>query len=262
LKQILLNLITNAVKYNRRGGSVVIQTDKMPLDDQGIEYTRVSISDTGEGIAPEDLPKLFRPFERIGAEQTTTEGSGLGLAVVKKLVEAMGGKLGVESTKGEGSTFWFEMPSGESQLNIISQSSKLPLLEPGMENGAGLILYIEDNQSNIELMEHVLLVQRSGIQLVTDIYGKETLKLAIEHRPDLIMLDLNLPDMHGIEVLRSLKANEITHSIPVVIISADAMPKTIEELLKEGAKRFLTKPIDVMELLEVIDKYVVSQLGR
>ncbi|MEI7422321.1 MAG: ATP-binding protein [Prolixibacteraceae bacterium] len=262
LKQILLNLITNAVKYNRKGGSVVISTVRMPPDNQGIEYIRISITDTGDGIEQGDLPKLFRPFERIGAEQTPTEGSGLGLAVVKKLVEAMAGKLGVESKKGEGSTFWFEMPSSESQLNIISQSGNFPPLEPGLENKAGVILYIEDNQSNIELIEQVLLMQRSGIQLITDIYGKETLKLAIEYRPDLILLDLNLPDIHGLDVLRSLKANEITNSIPVVIISADAMPKTIEELLNEGAKRFLTKPIDVKELLEVIDKYVVSQLDR
>lgn len=259
LKQILLNLITNAVKYNREGGSVVIQTDRMPPDHQGIEFIRVSVSDTGEGIAQEDLQKLFHPFERIGAEQTTTEGSGLGLTVVRKLVEVMGGKLGVESTNGQGSTFWFEMPSSESQLIVISQSSKLPSQESRVENNGGLILYVEDNQSSIDLIDQILFIQRSGVQLITDIYGKETLKLAIEHRPDLILLGLNLPDIHGIDVLRSLKKNEITHSIPVVIVSADAMPKTVEELLKEGAIRFLTKPIDVMEFLEIVDKYIVHQ---
>ena len=258
LKQILLNLISNAVKYNREGGSVTVRTEKMPPNVEGTVSIRISVSDTGPGISPEDLPKLFQPFERIGAEKSSTEGTGLGLAVVKKLIDAMGGNLGADSEPGNGSTFWFEMPYCENQLETAEKSGKLTELESGPTGKNGTILYIEDNTSNVELVEQVLTIRHSSIQLITNARGKQAVKLAITHKPDLILLDLNLPDIHGTEVLSLLQAEEKTRAIPVVVISADAIPKSIEKLLKAGAKNYLTKPIDVLELMKIIDEFVVG----
>jgi PAS domain S-box-containing protein len=256
LKQILLNLLNNAIKYNREGGQVFIKTEQILQKDELLPLVRISVTDTGLGISTDDLPKLFNPFERIGAERTQIEGTGLGLAVVKKLIDAMRGKLGVESTLGEGSTFWVEFPGCESQHDILEKSGKLNVLDANLTVKKGKILYVEDNASNIELVEDILSFQHEGIQLFTTIYGKSAVNMAITHKPDLILLDLNLPDIHGSEVLKLLLAEEETRKIPVVIISADAMPQQLEKLLKAGAKYYLTKPLDVPELLKVIDRYI------
>jgi CheY-like chemotaxis protein/anti-sigma regulatory factor (Ser/Thr protein kinase) len=259
LKQVLLNLVTNAVKYNIADGSVLIETAIIPGQTTETEQVRISVSDTGVGIAPGDIPKLFTPFERIGAEKSATEGTGLGLAVVKKLVDAMGGRVGVESTHGKGSTFWIEMPLCKSQLESAEKSGILSEIRPEKEVGTGNVLYIEDNASNVELVDQILSTMHSGINLVTSMYGRDTVPIARNSNPDLILLDLNLPDIHGSEVLRLLQEEEQTRNIPVVVISADAMPKTIELLLKKGARKFLTKPLDVMELLKVIEEFVVKK---
>ena len=256
LKQILLNLLNNAIKYNREGGQVFIKTEQILQKDEPQPSVRISITDSGFGISTDDLPKLFNPFERIGAERTQIEGTGLGLAVVKKLIDAMSGKLGVESTLGEGSTFWVEFPGCESQHDILEKSGKLNVLDANLPIKKGKILYVEDNASNIELVEEILSFQHEGIQLFTTIYGKSAVNLAITHKPDLILLDLNLPDIHGSDVLKLILAEEETRKIPVVIISADAMPQQLEKLLKAGAKYYLTKPLDVPELLRVIDRYI------
>jgi len=255
LKQILLNLLNNAIKYNSLGGSLIIKTEK--LDQLGdIVPVRISVSDTGLGIAEEDLPKLFSPFERIGAEKSATEGTGLGLTVVKKLTDALGGKTGVESKPGEGSTFWIELPNCENGLKKVEKSGILSKMEFNSDLRPGKILYIEDNESNIELIEQIIFVHRSNIQLITNTYGKRAVDLAITHQPDLILLDLNLPDIYGAEVLELLKAEERTCSIPVVVISADAMPQQLESLISAGAKSYLTKPIDISIFLTTVDKYI------
>ena len=254
IKQILLNLITNAIKYNTKDGAVLVETIVQPKNEAGIVPVRISISDNGTGIAEEDIPKLFNPFERIGAEKTETEGTGLGLSVTKKLVDAMGGSLGVESVLGKGSTFWIEFPLSEKyseeKIRLIGS------LEQKLYNKTGLILYIEDNASNVELVVEILESQRSNIRLVTDPNGLSTVPLATEYKPDLILLDLNLPDIHGSEVLKSLQNDENTRNIPVVVISADAMPQQIERLLEAGAKRYITKPLDLNLLLKIIDEFV------
>ncbi len=258
LKQILINLLSNAIKYNKDGGQVFIKTEPSPNSESDTSFIRISIVDTGLGISKEDLPKLFNPFERIGAEKSQTEGTGLGLAVVKKLMEAMGGKLGVDSTFGEGSTFWIELPGCESPHNALEKSGKLNGIETNIQVKTGKILYVEDNPSNIELVEEVLAIQHEGIQLFTTVYGKSAVNLAITHQPDLILLDLNLPDIHGSEVLKLILAEEKTRNIPVVVISADAMPQQLDRLLKAGAKHYLTKPLDISELLKIIDRYITD----
>ncbi len=254
LKQVLLNLLSNAVKYNREGGWIHVETELTDAGYAGKENLRISVSDSGLGISPADLPKLFTPFERIGAEKTETEGTGLGLSVVKKLMEAMGGFMGVSSVVGEGSTFWIELPVIESQIETAINGGDLINIKPDIPANAGTILYIEDNNSNIELVEQLLSVHRPGIKLIADIHGRQAVALARQHKPDIILLDLNLPDIHGSEVLRRLLADEKVKSIPVVIISADATPKQYLKLIREGARKYLTKPLEIAELLKVIDE--------
>jgi CheY-like chemotaxis protein len=171
----------------------------------------------------------------------------------------MDGILGVESIPGEGSTFWIELPQCESQLERAEKTGKFGDLGSKLIHNTGTILYIEDNTSNIELVEQILSNQRPSIHLITNIYGRQALRLAIENLPDLILLDLNLPDIHGKEVIRLLQVEEKTRSIPVVIISADATPLQLEKLLEAGARKYLTKPLDVLELLQVIDQFIQIQ---
>ncbi len=255
IKQVLLNLISNAVKYNREGGSVLVKTELMPKNCSGIAFVRISISDTGGGISSEDIQKLFIPFERIGAEYSNIEGTGLGLAVVKKLMDAMGGNIGVESVPGDGSTFWFELPWVENKTDKAEKTNYLIEAASEQNGKTGTILYIEDNFENVELIEQILASQRSNIRLVTDVNGSKAVNLAIEFAADLILLDINLPGIQGNEVIELVQANEKTKAIPIVIISADAMPEQIEKILKTGVCEYLTKPLDVAKFLWVVDGF-------
>ncbi len=257
LMQVLLNLTNNAIKYNRLNGFVSIKTELQLSDAHGNSGVRISISDTGHGIKPEDIGKLFQPFERIGAERTETEGTGLGLMVVMKLTEAMGGTVGVESEPGIGSTFWIELPQTENQVKGTSKEEEDIGQMTIQENEKdATILFIEDNLSNIELVEDIIAEYRPTIQLVKSIYGRQIVKMAKEHNPGLILLDLDLPDIKGNEVLEKLKADPYTKSIPVIIISADAMPFQVEKLMKAGAVDYLTKPFVVVQFLKTIDRYI------
>jgi PAS domain S-box-containing protein len=257
LKQVLINLCSNAIKYNSEGGLVTIKTALQPANEQACPQVRISISDTGKGILPEDMGKLFQAFERIGADRTETEGTGLGLMVVKKLAEVMGGSVGVDSVVGTGSTFWIELPLTEDRKAVTSQITGPSAPEmPATQQGA-TILYIEDNLSNLELVEDILAEHRPEIRLISSIHGKQALKLALEHAPGLILLDLNLPDVHGMEVLEQLSSDAHTSAIPVIIISSDAMPFQAERLLKAGAIDYLAKPLDVVDFLQTIDRRTI-----
>jgi PAS domain S-box-containing protein len=255
LKQILLNLLSNAVKYNRQGGTVQVE-----CGDGAEGRLRVAVADTGPGIAPESIDQLFVPFERLGGEETGIEGAGLGLPLSKRLAEAMGGTLEVATTPGQGSRFWVELPAAEGPVQRAEREEELAeAAAPEPEPPTTLtVLYIEDNLSNLQLVERVL-NRRPGVRLISAMRPQLGLDLAAEHDPDLILLDLHLPDMPGQEVLRRLRAQARTANVPVVILSADARPALINELLAQGVRAFLTKPLDVRELLELLDSVTAEQ---
>ena len=219
------------------------------------ETIRISVTDNGIGISAEDLPKLFNPFERLGAEKTLTEGNGLGLAVVKKIIAELKGSYGVTSTAGVGSTFWIELPLCRNLTIGKPDFRKYDIPAADKKDNAGTVLYIEDNISNIELVEQILSEHRSNIKLICNMYGLNAVKLAIEHKPELILLDLQLPDINGSDVLRLLREETSTREIPVVIISADAMPDQRKSLKSAGASNYFSKPLDVHEFLVEIDKW-------
>ncbi len=255
-KQILLNLINNAIKYNKENGSVAIYAELLKGDNRKKPVVRISIKDTGVGITQDNIEKIFNPFERLGAENSRIEGTGLGLAVVKKLTELLYGQLGVISEPGVGSTFWveFEFAAPLSKNGVSSENGTLTKHHDTKAQSS--ILYVEDNQPNVELVEEILGTVRPNVNLITTIYGTETIKLASENSVDLILLDLNLPDIHGSEVLRRIRSNALTKSIPIVVISADAMSKQKESMFKAGANEYLTKPLVVSDFLNVVDKYI------
>jgi CheY-like chemotaxis protein len=250
LKQILLNLLSNAVKYNHQGGSVRLAWDRVA--DQRL---RVTVADTGPGIPPEALDRLFVPFERLNGQQRGVEGTGLGLPLSKRLAEAMGGTLEVATAPGQGSAFSVEVPLTDSPMTRADRQDDGPLLakeQAEVARPALTVLYIEDNVSNLQLVERVL-SRRPNVTLISAMRPQLGLELAAEHRPDLVLLDLHLPDMPGEEVLRRLRGSPKTADVPVVILSADARSSRIEHLLDQGARAFLTKPLDVKELLTLLD---------
>lgn len=258
LNQVLLNLLNNAIKYNVEGGSVIVQNQVVfGQDSLHTEYVRISVTDTGKGISNENISRLFMPFERIGAETSNIEGTGLGLAVVKKLMDALGGKIGVVSKPNVGSTFWIELIrsqkiSAKEIQQMVDSTSTLP-----QKANRGTILYVEDNQSNIELIQMILENYHLGIRLISVETGSLALSKAKEFSPDLILLDLNLPDIHGKEVLKDLKMDKDTQHIPVIVVSADSTPRQLQTLMSAGAQQYLTKPINVEELNRII-KEVIS----
>jgi PAS domain S-box-containing protein len=247
LKQVVLNLLSNAIKYNIDGGTVTVSTREM---DPEVEVT---VTDTGLGIPAARLQRLFIPFDRLGAERTEVEGTGLGLSLTKNLVEAMGGELQVVSDVGRGTTFTLQLPPADDPG--VSEPYATVAAETRSERALRTILYIEDNLSNVKLVGRAL-QRRSDIKLLTAVQGSIGIEFARTHRPDLILLDLHLPDTTGAEVLDELRRDPRTATIPVVIVSADATSGQIERLLVEGADAYLTKPIELATLFTTIDSFI------
>ena len=254
-KQVLLNLLTNAVKYTPRSGRVSVS---FALRDH--QTIRVAVSDNGPGIAEEKVSRLFTPFDRLGAEQSTVQGTGLGLALCQRLIQAMSGAIGVDSVVGQGSTFWVDVPCAKSPLDRIAARAAE---RGGIEQivGERTILYVEDNLSNLTLIEQML-AEQPHVRLITAMQGRLALDLARQHSPDLILLDLHLPDVPGWTVLAQLKHEETTRHIPVVVISADATSQQVKRLMAAGARAYLTKPIEVTEFFRVIEQTTSNGNGN
>jgi PAS domain S-box-containing protein len=255
LKQIIMNLLTNAVKYNKDNGLIDIWFEVSDINKK----VKLFIRDTGVGISEDKFENLFNPFERFEAELSEIEGTGLGLTVVQKLTEIMGGKVGVESVVNQGSTFWIELTLTESpKFDPTLHDDKIKSFaeQKTHEIKSSTILYIEDNVSNIELMKQIVSVYAPDSKLIVETFGSKAVALALEHSPDLILLDLNLPDMHGSEVLKKLKSQNNTQSFPVAVVSADAMPGQINRLVSLGADSYITKPIEISDIITLFNKYL------
>ena len=247
IKQVLLNLIANAVKYNRPGGRVTVSC---AIEPSG--RTRISVEDDGPGLSPEKAARLFTPFDRLGADQTGVEGTGLGLALSRRLMDVMDGEMGVRTEVGNGSTFWAELPTAESPLDRLDLAA-VPARTPGSGEGRrSRILYVEDNLSNLTLVKRIL-ARRPDIELIPAMQGGLAIELARTSRPDLILLDLHLPDIPGEEVLAQIRQDQELRRIPVVVLSADATESMINRLTLAGAHAYVTKPLDVKPFVEMLD---------
>jgi PAS domain S-box-containing protein len=255
LSQVLLNLASNAVKYNRDGGSIRVACHATAPD-----RVAIVVQDSGAGIPADKLPRLFMPFDRLGAEQTEVQGTGMGLALSKALVEAMGGTLTADSVEGEGTTFTLELAEAAGPTAPHEVAAPPHPAEAADAHDRRTVLYVEDNPTNLRLVELVL-AERGGVRLLTTAEGDEVHGLVRRHRPDLVLLDLHLPDVDGEEVLRRLQADQQTAGVPVVVVSADVSPRHVERLLAAGAREYLSKPLDVVRFLEVVDGLLAAAPG-
>jgi PAS domain S-box-containing protein len=254
LKQVLLNLLSNAVKYNRERGAVVVDCTR-----PGPERVRISVQDTGAGLRPDQVDGLFEPFNRLGQESGGTEGSGIGLVVTKRLVELMGGEIGVTSTPGIGSVFWIELPADTARP--AASASDAVAAEPAGNGAASTaatgavstVLCVEDNPASLQLVQEVL-ASRADVRLLAAPNGRLGVELARRHLPALILMDNNMPEMSGREAQAILRSDPRTADIPIIALSANAMPGAIDKGLAAGFFRYLTKPFDVHDLLAAVDE--------
>jgi CheY-like chemotaxis protein/anti-sigma regulatory factor (Ser/Thr protein kinase) len=253
LKQALLNLIVNAIKYNHQGGSVTVTCGLTNPD-----RLRINVADTGSGIAQEDLPHIFMPFNRGDKNSYAPAGVGVGLALTKQLVELMGGRVGVESVVGKGTVFWIELDcyQGAYSQDVLGSIN--------IQDGEGLadgyhqvLLYVEDSSSHVRLMQ-VIVDGMAGIKLLVAHTPELGLEMADSHNPDLIILDINLPGMDGYDMLNKLQECEATKNTPVIAVSASAMPEEVEKGLRSGFRCYLTKPINVDVFRDAVNELLLE----
>jgi signal transduction histidine kinase/ActR/RegA family two-component response regulator len=248
VKQVLVNLLSNAIKYNRVGGRVDVS-----CSSAGTGRTRISVQDSGDGLSPDRLAQLFESFNRLGQEAGAQEGTGIGLVVSKRLVELMGGSIGVDSTPGVGSVFWFELERSDDDLTL--QAAEAPVTMPAplaAGSATRTLLCVEDNPANLMLVER-LLARRPDLRLLSAHDGRRGVEMARALRPDVVLMDINLPGISGLTALRILAEDPATSHIPVIALSANAMPHDIEKGLRAGFFRYLTKPIKVGEFMDTLD---------
>ncbi len=253
VKQVLINLLSNAIKYNHSGGTVVVECTPRPPD-----ALRISIRDSGTGLAAEQLAQLFQPFNRLGKETGSEEGTGIGLVVTKRLVELMGGAIGVESTVGVGSVFWIEFSLVDPPQRAVHEPGPAAAVRPAVPYGLPLrtLLYVEDNPANRELVEQ-LVARRADLRLLTAATGNLGIRMARSHLPEVILMDIHLPDINGIDAMNILRADTATAHIPIVAISADALPYNIKQAVDAGFFAYLTKPIKVAEFMKSLDAALI-----
>jgi PAS domain S-box-containing protein len=249
VKQVLINLLFNAIKYNKPGGAVTAECTLITP-----ESIRISIRDTGAGLAPNQIEQLFQPFNRLGRETSSEEGTGIGLVVTKRLVELMGGTIGVDSVVGTGSVFWIELQltaphqlSTQQVVQSTQSGSQLPVGTP-----LRTLLYVEDNPANLELVEQ-LIARRPDLRLLSAADGNLGIEFARAYQPAVILMDINLPGISGIEAMKILHADLSTAHIPIVALSANAVPRDIEKALEAGFFNYLTKPIKVDQFMDALD---------
>jgi CheY-like chemotaxis protein len=249
VKQVLINLLSNAIKYNREQGRVEVTCALT-----GPERVRISVRDTGAGLPPEKMTQLFQPFNRLGQEGSAEEGTGIGLVMSKRVVELMKGVIGVESTVGLGSVFWFELLLAPAPGPAAACAESTIIVQPRDATGAAqrTLLYVEDSPANLMLVQQ-LLARRSDIRLLTAVNGTLGVDLARTCRPEVILMDINLPGISGIDALKILRQDPDTAHIPIVALSANAMQSDVRKGLEAGFFCYLTKPIKVNELMETID---------
>ena len=253
LKQALLNILTNAIKYNRDNGSITLD-----VLQSGEDRVRIRITDTGIGIAPERIKELFHPFNRLGFENSGIEGTGIGLSITRRIIETMGGSIAVTSEVGIGSSFWVELPANshagnEQDLAVLSNDDVISMHD--IKLNQYLVLYIEDNPANLRLVAQML-AQRKHITLLTAHTPELGIELARERHPALILLDINMPVLDGYQVLKIFQADPNLKDIPVIAVTANAMPRDIERGMRAGFTDYLTKPLDLMRFKSILDKYL------
>ena len=259
VKQVLINLLFNAVKYNKPGGAVAVDCTLSPPDS-----IRISVRDTGAGLAPEQLAQLYQPFNRLGKEAGAEEGTGIGLVVTKRLVELMGGVLGADSAVGVGSVFWIELSLTAAPQVAVREAERA--VRPQVPDGTPLrtLLYVEDNPANLELVEQ-LVARRPDLRMLSAADGNLGIEFARTCQPEVILMDINLPGISGIEAMKLLRADPSTAHIPIMALSANAVPRDIEKALEAGFFNYLTKPIKVNQFMDALDvalKFAQPASGR
>jgi CheY-like chemotaxis protein/two-component sensor histidine kinase len=258
VKQVIINLLSNAIKYNKAGGTVNVTCSLSPPDS-----VRISVRDSGEGLAPEQLSQLFQPFNRLGQKSNIEEGTGIGLVVCKRLVELMNGTIGMESTVGEGSVFWVELKQ-TSKSHVVACTAEISTnAGQPVQSGAHeyTLLYVEDNPANMMLVED-LIARRPDIRFLSARDAIRGIEIARTSLPNVVLMDINLPGISGLDALKILHDDPTTTHIPVVALSANAIPRDIENGLKAGFYRYLTKPIKVNEFMDTLEKTLKYAKGQ